>query len=363
MALFKKEQPQSFLGVDISSDGIKVVELKNNQGKPQLVTYGYSKTRTDGVKGALIDNLNVTSTLLKEICDKAKCTTKYAVAALPTEKTFTYVLKIQNILKKDLIDPSKVKTILKKEAEKILPTDPSTMQFDYTIINAEQYAQAKPEEALKNVKFLITAASNQVVKQYSQIFAQAGLELQSLDIESFALVRSLVGNDTSLIMVVDFGQNTTSLSMVDNGIPVFNRSVDIGGDVITKKLADTMNITMEEAEQYKLDLPILMKQQNLGEMPKPIMQAVGPIIAEIQFLQKTYYQQVSNEKQLDRIILTGGAALLAGFSEHVEAQTDVRTYIGDPWARIIHPVELKGVLAEIGPRYAVALGLAMTKIR
>ena len=40
MAIFGSSN-QSYLGVDIGSSSIKVVELKNEKGRPKLVTYGY----------------------------------------------------------------------------------------------------------------------------------------------------------------------------------------------------------------------------------------------------------------------------------------------------------------------------------
>lgn len=364
MGLFsKKQEIQSYLGVDISQDGVKVVELQNIQGKPQLVTYGYSKSRADGLRGELIDNINVTSTLIAEVCKQAQCSSRQAIAALPTSKTFTYVLKVKEITKKDLKNPQKVKAILETEAKKILPNQAEGMNFDYTIIELDKYATLKDDELAKDVKFLITAARDELVSQYTKLFTQAGLTLLGLDIESFALVRSLVGNDKSLLIMVDFGQNATHLSIVQNGVPVFNRSIDIGGEMITKTLADTMGVPIDQAEQYKLDLGILMQQQGLTELPKPIAQAIAPIISEMKFLVKSYYEQVSNEKVIDKIILTGGSAQLFGVVSHIEKELDIKTFIGDPWARVIHPVELQKILKEIGPRYAVALGLAMTKIK
>lgn len=364
MALFgKKKQEESYLGIDISSDSIKVVELKNAGGKPQLVTYGYVQSKADVMKGAFIENINLTSTLLKEVVEKANCRATECLAALPISNTFTSILKIQKIVKKELKNVPQIKAILAKEIEKILPAPLSQMQFDYTLINEDEFKAAADSAEVTDVKFLITAAANNVVKKYTDIFNQSGLKLLNLDIEPFALVRSLVGNDRSLVMVIDFGSHATNLSIINNGIPVYNRSVEIGGEVITKQLASLMSISLSDAEQYKLDLPILMQQQNLTDMPKPIAEVIAPVLSEAQYLIKIYYEQVSREKELDRIILTGGSAGLAGLQEHFVKNLNIRTYIGDPWARIIYPQELSSVLKEIGPRYASAIGLAMTKIK
>ncbi|MCC6639023.1 pilus assembly protein PilM, partial [Candidatus Falkowbacteria bacterium] len=240
---------------------------------------------------------------------------------------------------------------------------PSQMQFDYTIVNLESYQALKDEDEIRDAKFLITAAGTDIVREYTQVFAKAGLELLSLDIESFAMIRSVVGNDKSLVMTVDFGDKATNLSMIESGVPVLNRSVEVGGQTVTQNLASLMNITLAQAEQYKIDLPILMQQQQLTAMPKPIAESIQPVLNEIKFLIQTYYKQVDASKKLDRIMLTGGGALLAGLRGHIEAQTDTRTYIADPWARVIYPAELEKILKELGPKYAIALGLAMTKIR
>jgi Tfp pilus assembly PilM family ATPase len=43
-------------------------------------------------------------------------------------------------------------------------------------------------------------------------------------------------------------------------------------------------------------------------------------------------------------------------------QLGIKTYVGDPWARVVSPEGLRPVLDEIGPRFAVAVGLAMRDI-
>jgi hypothetical protein len=41
---------------------------------------------------------------------------------------------------------------------------------------------------------------------------------------------------------------------------------------------------------------------------------------------------------------------------------NVNTYLGDPWARVVYPVDLRPILDEIGPRFSVAIGCAMRDI-
>jgi hypothetical protein len=41
---------------------------------------------------------------------------------------------------------------------------------------------------------------------------------------------------------------------------------------------------------------------------------------------------------------------------------NVNAYLGDPWARVIYPQDLRPVLDEIGSRFTIALGCAMRDI-
>jgi len=353
----------SFLGVDLSPDAIKVVELKPERGKPQLVTYGYTEAKGDVLKGDFINNKNITSTLLKEVSNQAKTTTNQVLAALPTSLVFSSVIKLQGLLKRDLENRQKIKALLSEELKKILPRPLEEMNFDFNLIKTEEIERTPASEKVEIARYLITAATNEVVNEYSQIFKQAGFQLTSLDIESFALVRSLIGNDKSLVMIVDIGENRTNLSIVNLTIPVLSRSIAVGGSAVTKSISDNLSITISEAETYKKDLAIMMEQEKLEEYPKPVEIAISPIITEIKYMLRTYYEQMGREKSLDKIVLTGGGSLLGNnLDKYLSQNLNIRTYVGDPWARIIYPEELKPVLHEIGPRFAVAIGLAMRGI-
>jgi len=361
MAIFGSSN-ESYLGVDLSRDSIKIVELKNDNNKPRLVTYGYTEVKTDDLGGHFIENKNATSATLKEVCQRSKTTTTTALAALPIANVFTSVISLHDLTKKDLTNDEKIKSLLTVEAKKILPLPIEQMLFDYSMVNNSDIDKKAETDRIESTKFLITATANDIVKAYADIFQQAGLKLTNLDIEPFALVKSLIGNDKSLIMLLDIGENMTSLSVIDDGIPIMNRTILVGSKAVSKQIADSLKISFAEAEQYKIDLEVALSQQNLPDLPQPVKTALIPIISEIKYLIKMYSEQVSNQKSIDKVILTGGGAVLALLPEYLSKTLDLRVYLGDPWARIIYPQELTGMLKQIGPRFSVAVGLAMREI-
>ena len=363
ISLKKMAKQVSYLGIDLSPDSIKLVELVSENGKPKLVTYGYTESKSDVLKGDFVNNKNLTATLLKELADRAKVTTNLAAAALPISLVFSTVIKLFNLPKKDIDNKARIKSLLAEELKKILPRPLEEVVFDFNVIVDEDVEKAASGQKLAVVRFLVTASTNEVVKKYLDIFKQANFQLTNLDIESFALVRSLVGVDRSLILLVDIGENLTTLSIVNYAMPILNRTINYGGSIITKTIADNLNISIAEAENYKLDLAIMMQQQSMTTYPKIIEDALAPLVTEIRYLLKTYYEQMGQQKILDKVVLTGGGCLLGNFLDRYLTNTlNLRAYVGDPWARIVYPEELRPVLLEIGPRFAVALGLAMRDI-
>jgi type IV pilus assembly protein PilM len=66
-----------------------------------------------------------------------------------------------------------------------------------------------------------------------------------------------------------------------------------------------------------------------------------------------------NKEKIEKIVLSGGSALLPNFDKYLSKLLNINVVIGDPWSRISYPVDLKPLLKNIGPRFAVAVGLAM----
>ena len=113
-------------------------------------------------------------------------------------------------------------------------------------------------------------------------------------------------------------------------------------------------------EQFKKDIGFSTKNTGQG-VPKAIESSIEPIINEIKYCFDLYSSQ-GESKHVEKVILTGGSAYLPNLVEYLTNLLNIKVIIGDPWARVIYPVELKTVLDQIGPRFAVAVGLAMREI-
>lgn len=274
-----------------------------------------------------------------------------------------------------------LKPAIEAEAKKLLSRPLEEMVLYWNILNedeAEKESTSAEATAGKDVivskktkylKILLTAAPKDFVNRYVEIFHKAGLKLLSLETAAFALTRSLAGIDTSRILITDIGAGTTEIIILDEGLPVFNRSIDIGGFKITRALQESLKISFDEAEQLKLDISNNPGNQS-AEIIKILEKIMAPIINEIKYSITLYFNRLSltekeevtklqTQKRIEKIILTGGSGLLSGINDYVKKKLQIRVFVGDPWSRVIYPQDLKPLLNEIGPKFAVAIGLAM----
>lgn len=367
----------SYIGVDLGAGGIKLVELQNEKGRGRLTTYGFNERSVDLQPTNLIDDPKAAAEMLKKIVGKARTTTLKTIAGLPVASVFSAVITVPKGNEKEQRDA------IEWQARKLIPVPLEEMVLDSKRIAApgapadgakkdakktpppaKDAAGAPKKDEKKNEQFLITGASKAMVQKYVTAFKMAGLELTSLETETFALIRSLVGKDRSRTMIVDMGAVRTNIIIVENGVPYVTRSLDMGGASFTKAMATTMGMDPAAAEKMKCDIKAVSGLYPDDKLPKLFESTLAPMMTELQYSMNLYVNQNGGDeaKPIEKIILTGGSAGLPALAGHIAEKLGVRAYVGDPWARVVYPEELRPVLDEIGPRYAVALGLAMRDI-
>ena len=358
--LFKKSQ--SYLGVDVGKTSVKIVEIKRIKGQPTLVNYGYSEEALDFSNKNLQLDIAKSARLIKEICARAGIKSVNAVAALPSFSVFSSVLNLPVADKKNLDDA------VMWEAKKVMPLDLEEMILDWKILeeNGKETADknGQPEEKKTNgsinngnVKILLTGAPKTLVKKYVAIFKEAKMNLLSLETEIFSLTRSLIGADKSVVALIDLGAVNTDIAIIANGLPMFGRSLDSGGIMLTKAIGDSLQVDFRRAEQFKLDLISSQNGGGANALPAPIINAISPIVNEIRYSLNLFQQE--NSKQIEKIILSGGGANLPGIDNYLSGALNKKVIIGDPWARLSYPLDLKPALDEMGSKMAIAVGLAL----
>lgn len=358
MGLFSSDSNNSCLGVDIGSSGIKIIELKRDNKRVVLSTYGFSETL--GGANPLNSPIENTAKTINKIWQESGMTSRRVVAGLPNFSVFSSIITLVDVADANL------SAAIDAEARKVMPLPLEEMILDWKKIALpvgqrvdSNGSSADIKSGAKTVtKILLTGAPKALVNKYIEIFKKAELNLVFLEGEIIALIRSLVGNDKGTIMLVEVGSTTSDLVIIDQGVPVFNRSLDLGGFTVTEAISKSLNIDMQQAEQFKYDLGVAGARS--AELPESLKKLVSSVASEIKYSLNLF--QNNNGKKIEKIIMTGGSAMLYNFSEYLAKELDHNVIIGSPWSLISYPLNIKPLLDEIGPRLSVSVGLAMRGI-
>ncbi|OGH89790.1 MAG: hypothetical protein A2537_02310 [Candidatus Magasanikbacteria bacterium RIFOXYD2_FULL_36_9] len=376
MLFFK---PKSHLGIDLGAGGIKIVELQIEKKRPMLYTYGMTSQMQDvhrlfdvsikkdirlsasdqkvKVEAPLIDpdQIKKYAELLKAVCLASRTKAISATVSLPVSVVFHAVINLP-LLKKEELDK-----VLRAEVKKLLPRPIDDMVLDYQMI------KNAPES--KTQRVLVNAVPKELVVFYTQVFKLAGIGLESLEPESIALERSLVGRDQSVAMIIDIGAERTNFYIIDQGYAITHHSTEIGGTRLNKILSSILGLNEDLVEQLKHDyFGSLLKKSSRGQMTKEkffglFSSIIDPIMKEIEYSFELYLKQSGNEnKRPEKIILTGGGSSMPFLADIISDKFNIKCYVGDPWGRVVYQDGLKPALNKIGPRMSVAVGLALRKL-
>lgn len=347
MGLFGEK---SKLGVDIGTSSIKIVELEREGGRFRLKNYGIisaedgeKKFASKEAKTALDDEI---SWAVREVVKDAKFSTKDAVGAIPSFSTFSTVLKVPFVSEEEL------KKTIPIESRKYVPLPPDEVVLDWSIINIIEKEAKQPE-----VEVFVAAVPVSEANRYKNILKNAGLNIRAIELENSALVRALLGNDKSPTVLINVGGRSTSILIVDKGFERVSRDYEVGGFELTNAISKALNVSLERAEELK-------RTQGLAAGDNIVRQALTSLIDNMVFETRrtiNSHQEKSGVK-IDKVVLVGGLARMPGFVEYFGSKLGIFTALGNPFARIVYDKRLESVIEEIGPAFAVAVGLSMREL-
>lgn len=354
MGLFN--QKNRFLGVDIGTSNLKIVELSSWKGRINLATYGSIDLGDDVIRS---DSPKVQEKIwksLRRVAKEADVRGRGAIASLPGFSVFTTVLDLPNLPKEEL------EGAIRWEAKRYIPFPIEEIILDWEIVPSEKNLKEQnttPQNQDKNLEIFLTAVPKNIVKRYSDIFKNAKLNLIGLEPEAVALARALANDQQERVMIVDIGATATEICIVENGFPKLNLSIDTGGNTLTQAIAHSLQVSIERAEQFKKDFGVSREKMGSG-IPLAIKPVIDTIVEKIRHCLTLFYNQGGGK--VAKIILSGGSAKLPEFTTYLSLLLESQIEIANPWQYILYPQELRNLLEEIGPNFDVAAGLALREL-
>ncbi|MBI5126174.1 MAG: type IV pilus assembly protein PilM [Candidatus Taylorbacteria bacterium] len=361
-SIFGKKE-QSVLGIDIGSSAIKIVQIKKKKGRAVLETYGELALGPYGgteIGRATNLTLEKTAQALTDILREAKTTTKTCGTALPLSSSLISFINVP------ATDSKQIGEIITLEARKYIPVPITEVLLDWSIIPKEDAiedtslpAGSQPPVNKGTSEVLVVAIHNESIANYQGLMAKTGLQSSFFEIELFSSLRAVLDQGIQANMVVDMGASTTKLYIIERGLLRTSHIINRGSQDITLAISKSLSIPVTEAENMKRVYGLTGGPEH-KELTDVISLTLDYVFYEANRVMLGYQRKYN--KDISKIILTGGGVLLKGFTELAKTSFQNNVVYADPFGKLETPAFLAEQFKTAGPEFAVAIGIALRRL-
>jgi len=349
LAKLLKKKNKALLGVDISSTGVKVLELSEHNGRYQVEAYAREALPADAVVEQSINNDEAVGNALKKALSRARAGAKGAALAVSGSAVIVKKIKMNGALKEDEMDYQ-----IRAEADQYIPYPLDEVALDWEVDSAP--------DSSGMVEVLLAACRLETVDRRKDVVEYAGLETRVVDIEVFCLERAypLIAGQLSnrdaveTVAIVDIGANMTTLSVLDKGKSIYTREQLFGGKQLTQEIAQRYGLNEEDAARAKVEggLPDDYDSEVLAALA-----ALGYSVVEAQAALQALPKDAPKDVY---VVLAGGTAMLPNLADMVQEAVGIATVVANPFVSMTLSSKVNpSVLNNDAASLMVACGLAL----
>lgn len=346
--LFKKKVKR-YLGIDIGSNSIRVVELDRSGTTYVLNGYAIEELPLGVVADRNIHDIEAVGKCIEKALKAARTKTNLAAVAVGGSSVITRVVEVA----KGMSDAD-VEVQLQLEADQYIPYPLDEVSIDFDRIGISPNDNSKEE-------ILLAACRKESIETRESVLAYANLTAGVVDLESYAMERAAGllpivkrAGAISPVAIVDIGSTMLSFNIIHDGHIIYNREQMFGGRQLTEEIQRHYGLTFLDAERAK----------KKGELPEDYEQAVlqgfmdqvsDQIARSLQFFFAT-----GQYSTVDGIVLSGGGTRIQQLPSYIQSKLNIPTETANPFAEMKTASKINAsALAQDAPSLMIACGLAM----
>lgn len=357
------------IGLDIGTDHIRVAQVKPVGAGFELSGYASVEIPMGAVVEGEIVDVEAVTAAIKELQRRSSLRGKNVAVGVANQKVIVRLIELP------FMERSELEGAIQYQAQDYIPMAVEESILDFQIIG--DYMTPSDEHMME---VLLVAAHRDMIGNIVAAVEGAGLKLTQIDVSSFAIVRALMGvgqpvlaadDDDSTVGVIHISSGITNISVVERGVPRFNRISSLAGNQFTQAIANVLNLTFDEAEALKMQVGLPDVESGMSDVPEgvdpslvqPVQESlereVNKFIAEVRRSLDYYLTQTAQVRTIQRILLTGSGAQLKNLAGYLEKGLQARVEIGDPLAHVTLSGTAQAVVRADNFGSVVAIGLAM----
>jgi type IV pilus assembly protein PilM len=236
----------SALGIDIGSRKIKLAELRAQGRDAAITAIGMIDTPEGAVDHTGVYNPDAVGAAIKALVSETGASVGQAIVSIQGQSSV-----LVRTLEVPRMNSGELKDHMEWEMNRNNPFAEANPVRDYRPL-----ADENPNSP--NMDVVMAIASPSAVDTIMQCIKKAGKQCAAIDVEPMGLARSLMQSHDSdyagqTVCVVNIGHKTTSINIYKDGKLLLPRQVPVGGEMFTRAIADGLGLSMEEAEQRKVE--------------------------------------------------------------------------------------------------------------
>ena len=343
-----------FVGLKIGSSQLAAARISNN-GSAELLQLAREPLAHGVVVAGELREPDALADALKAFFARHKLPRKNVRLGIASNRIGVRIFDLVGI-----DDEKQLANAVQFRAQEALPIPLDEAVLDYRVLE-----DSVDDEGRVVKRVLLVVAYRDLIDRYAGACRKAGIGLVGIDLEAFALLRSLAApteRGAAAMVAVAIGHDRSTFAVTDGRVCEFTRVLEWGGWSLNVALARALDAAPSEVELAKCSLSLddnsvegLTPEQSaiaLDAVRRQLQSFARELVSSLQF-----YQNQPGSLAIGSIVITGGTAHMPGLAQELQRLIGVHVEIGNPLARvrmskrIVQPEQLGSL--------AVAIGLAI----
>jgi type IV pilus assembly protein PilM len=342
------------IGIDISASNLKLVQFRNQAGRPGLIAARRVEAAVPA--GEEPGDAAATTKALRKALARGGFKSSRAVVTLPAADVVMRPLTLP-------AGKGDVAQLVRNEAAQFLECELDDALLDHVVLGE---AKAAGE---RHLEVLAAGVAKERALRTLDLVSRAGLVPEAVDVAPLALCRLLlaVTEGDGATAAVDMGTHSTHAIVMDKRELRMSRLIDVGGETFTRAIAAGLEIAPSEAEALKRqhgagldgrDAPAAGGEAvKIATIIRDILRdRIESLASELSRLLR-YFAAQHQGRRVERLVLFGGGSALKHLDTILAGHLGVEVTAGAP----IRQITGDDGDADEGA-FAVATGLALRDV-
>jgi type IV pilus assembly protein PilM len=345
------------IGIDISDRSIKVVEVTDD-AQPALQTVCWSPLPPQLMEQGLVkDAARLAAELRAALkkCSPRPITDGMVVASIPESRSFMRVLDVPPV---DEVETAEaVQWVVRRH----IPFDLDRMYLDWEPVPGQQRVGGQHQ-------VVVGAAQRDVVDPLLAVLDGLALSVVALELESQAVVRCLLPLDPEElqeirgVLMVDMGATVTDIALFDRGAIRYTATVQWGGDDLTRRLVEELQVSQEEALVLKSGEGALREAQT-PRVAAVIQAGILDLVNKVARAAEEMTTELPPDQHMRAMLLSGGNANVDGITGlFASLFPETPVHLGNPLANLATARRGLALSRTDAMHFTTAIGLALRPV-